>query len=206
MQYRRSPMKNARYCSAGLLDRDRPSPTQRLSAWTISITLVPSPLRLRSGACGCHGRAQAVVMPKTTYCSNPALAEIPKIGGLISVTHYLMTVRARLAPCNTARHAEDRLLKSGRSCKSVVTQLAREGSAARLAPTPGEVVTEFQSDSARPDSPVRVRYAQPRSRLKPGGHGSRRSCLPRARPRSRRDPLEGPQGSSIGSSAPRRAP
>ena len=85
MQYCRSPTKNAQYCSAGLLDRDRLWPTQRLSAWRISITPVPSPLRLGSGACGCHGRAQALVMPKTTYCSNPALSEIPKIGGPISV-------------------------------------------------------------------------------------------------------------------------
>jgi hypothetical protein len=30
-------------------------------------------------------------LPKTTYCSNPALSEIPKIGGLISVTHYSLT-------------------------------------------------------------------------------------------------------------------
>src|SRR5215211_5517742 len=32
-----------------------------------------------------------------------------------------------------------------------------------LAPTPGEVVTEFQSDSSRTDSPVRILHAQPRS-------------------------------------------
>jgi hypothetical protein len=45
-----------------------------------------------------------------------------------------------------------------------VMQLAREGSpATRLAPTSGEVATEFQSDSARTDSAVRVRYAQPGS-------------------------------------------
>ena len=31
----------------------------------------------------------------------------------------------------------------------------------------GEVVTKFQSDSSRTDSPVRILYAQPRSRLKP---------------------------------------
>ena len=31
----------------------------------------------------------------------------------------------------------------------------------------GEVVTKFQSDSSRTDLPVRILYAQPRSRLKP---------------------------------------
>src|SRR5262245_55202864 len=41
--------------------------------------------------------------------------------------------------------------------------LTRGVSAAQLAPTPGEVVTELQSDSARTDSRVRVRYAQPDS-------------------------------------------
>ncbi len=39
----------------------------------------------------------------------------------------------------------------------------RRVSAARLAPTSGEVVTEFQSDSSPTDSPVRIRYAQPAS-------------------------------------------
>ena len=39
----------------------------------------------------------------------------------------------------------------------------RRVSAAGLAPTSGEVVTEFQSDSSRTDSPVRIRYAQPAS-------------------------------------------
>jgi hypothetical protein len=43
----------------------------------------------------------------------------------------------------------------------------RRVSAARLAPTLNEVVTEFQSDSSRTDSAVRILYAQPRSRLKP---------------------------------------
>src|SRR5204862_5937879 len=38
-------------------------------------------------------------------------------------------------------------------------------SAAGLAPISGEVVTEFQSDSARTDSAVRVLYAQPGSQL-----------------------------------------
>jgi hypothetical protein len=39
----------------------------------------------------------------------------------------------------------------------------RRVSATQIAPTSGEVVTEFQSDSSRADSPVRVRYAQPAS-------------------------------------------
>jgi hypothetical protein len=42
----RRSLMNARYCPGGLLDRNRPWPTQRLSAWKMSITLVPSPLRL----------------------------------------------------------------------------------------------------------------------------------------------------------------
>lgn len=59
--------------------------TQRLSAWRISITLVPSLLRLGSGAYGCHGRTQAPVMPKTTYCGIPAniiKLSLKKITGL----------------------------------------------------------------------------------------------------------------------------
>ncbi len=80
MQYRRLPMKNARFCSGGLLGRDRSWPTQRLSAWRTPTAPVPSPLRLRSGACGCHGRARAPALPMTTYCSNPAPPEIPKWG------------------------------------------------------------------------------------------------------------------------------
>src|SRR5436190_1734049 len=38
-------------------------------------------------------------------------------------------------------------------------------SAAGLAPISGEVVTQFQSDSSRTDSPVRVLNAQPGSRV-----------------------------------------
>jgi hypothetical protein len=38
-------------------------------------------------------------------------------------------------------------------------------SAAGLALTSGEVATQFQLDSSRADSAVRVRYAQPRSRV-----------------------------------------
>ena len=50
----------------------------------------------------------------------------------------------------------------GRSCKSASRQLARKGSPPP-APTSGEVVTKFQSDSSRTDSPVRILYAQPTS-------------------------------------------
>jgi hypothetical protein len=67
------------------LDRRLRRPTQRLSAWRISITLVPSLLRLGSGAYGCHGRTQAPVMPKTTYCGIPAniiKLSLKKITGL----------------------------------------------------------------------------------------------------------------------------
>jgi hypothetical protein len=39
----------------------------------------------------------------------------------------------------------------------------RKVSAAGLAPTSGEVVTQFQSDSARTDSAVRILHAQPGS-------------------------------------------
>ena len=42
----------------------------------------------------------------------------------------------------------------------------RRVSAAGLAPTSGQVVTQIQSGSPRPDSAVRILYAQPRSRLK----------------------------------------
>jgi hypothetical protein len=83
MQYRRLPMKNARYCWGGLLGRDRSWPTQRLSAWRTPTTAVPSSLRLRSGACGCHGRARGPVLPMTTYCSNPALSEDSQNGARV---------------------------------------------------------------------------------------------------------------------------
>ena len=44
-----------------------------------------------------------------------------------------------------------------------MTQLARESLRRQAWPTSGEVVTGFQSDSSRTDSPVRVLHAQPRS-------------------------------------------
>ena len=49
------------------------------------------------------------------------------------------------------------------AAKSFHEACTRRVSAVRLAPTPGEVVTQFQSDSSRTDSPVRILYAQPRS-------------------------------------------
>jgi hypothetical protein len=49
----------------------------------------------------------------------------------------------------------------------------RRVSAAGLAPTSGEVATEFQSDSPRTDSPVRVLHAQPGSLVSVGGWRAR---------------------------------
>src|SRR5437763_9583613 len=40
----------------------------------------------------------------------------------------------------------------------------RRVSATAMAPTSGRIVTQIQSDSSQADSPVRIRYAQPRSR------------------------------------------
>jgi hypothetical protein len=79
----------------------------------------------------------------------------------------------------SAFRAKDRLLKSdlGRSCKSV----SRRVSAARLVPTSDEIVRDFQADSSRTDSAVRILNAQPGSRL--SGHVQREpiptfaSCL-----------------------------
>ena len=66
-------------------------------------------------------------------------------------------------------HECGRLLKYRRELQIRITQLARERS-----PPPGcaylsEVVTQIQTGSSRTDSPVRILYAQPRSRLKLGG-------------------------------------
>jgi hypothetical protein len=49
------------------------------------------------------------------------------------------------------------------SCRSVSRPRTRRVSAAGLAPISGEVVTRFQSDSSRTDSPVRVLPPQPAS-------------------------------------------
>jgi hypothetical protein len=46
----------------------------------------------------------------------------------------------------------------------------RRVSATRLAPTSGQVVTQSQSGSPRPDSPVRILYAQPRIQVSVGLH------------------------------------
>jgi hypothetical protein len=48
-----------------------------------------------------------------------------------------------------------------RSCKIRITQLAREGLRRRACAYSGEGITEFQSDSARTDSAVRILNAQP---------------------------------------------
>ena len=55
--------------------------------------------------------------------------------------------------------SEDRLLKSWPDLQ--ICSWNAKVSAARLAPTSGEVVNEFQLDSSRTDSPVRILYAQP---------------------------------------------
>ena len=59
-----------------------------------------------------------------------------------------------------------RLLNLGRSCKFVQRSSHAKGLRRRACTTSGEVVTKFQSDSSRTDLPVRILYAQPRSRLK----------------------------------------
>jgi CheY-like chemotaxis protein len=85
-----------------------------------------------------------------------------------------------------------RLLKSWPELQIRITQLAREESPPPLAPSSGEVVTEFQSDSSPTDSPVRVLCAQPRSRSL---WASIDSVWPgtRCSDRSRMDRLEGHQ-------------
>ena len=65
---------------------------------------------------------------------------------------------------NRASCCRRRLLKSWPVANPYHAARRRRVSAAGLAPTSGEVVTEFQSDSPRTDSPVRVLHAQPRSR------------------------------------------
>jgi hypothetical protein len=60
----------------------------------------------------------------------------------------------------------------GRSCKIRIMQLAREGLRRRACAYSGEVATEFQSDSARTDSPVRIprdEQVQNRLRQRDGG-------------------------------------
>ena len=57
--------------------------------------------------------------------------------------------------------ANDRLPKSWPELQIRLTQLARESLRRQAWPTSGEVVTGFQSDSPRTDSPVQVLHAQP---------------------------------------------
>src|SRR5215831_20431932 len=66
MLCRRLPMKNAQYCSAALLGRDPPSPTQLLSAWRISTCPAPQLLRLQFGVCGNRSRTRLLLAPRTT--------------------------------------------------------------------------------------------------------------------------------------------
>jgi hypothetical protein len=67
-----------------------------------------------------------------------------------------------------------RMLSAVRALRSSAEILARAAdahhtagtrrvSAARIAPTSGRIVTKIQSVGPRPDSPVRIRYAQPGS-------------------------------------------
>jgi hypothetical protein len=91
--------------------------------------------------------------------------------GSASVTtmHALFTTEVE---CKTAsaqsilvivRFSNDRLLKSWPELQIRLTQLARESLRRQAWPTSGEVVTGFQSDTSRTDSPVRVPHAQPAS-------------------------------------------
>jgi hypothetical protein len=103
---------------------------------------------------------------------SPALAMQPA-GQDPEVLHGPGTVtqsRADLflhSPGNVEFHdAKDRLLKSWPELQNRYhSPRTRRVSAAGLAPSSGEVVPQFQSDSARTDSPVRVLHAQPGSRV-----------------------------------------
>jgi hypothetical protein len=73
--------------------------------------------------------------------------------------------------------------KSARGGRALLTGLMRCGRCGRmmrvfygmrLAPTSGQVFTEIQSNSPRPDSSVRIRHAQPRSRVAEGLSGNGR--------------------------------
>ena len=80
-------------------------------------------------------------------------------------------VRAKLDAPKAHAHDRDTMLSAGSPVVRFVwcrqkrsAQPVREGSPPpRLRPTTGEVVTEFQADSSRGDSPVRVLHAQPGS-------------------------------------------
>jgi hypothetical protein len=58
------------------------------------------------------------------------------------------------------RRSEDRLLKCWPELQICITQLTREWSPRRACTTSGKVATEFQSDSSRTDSPVRILNAR----------------------------------------------
>jgi hypothetical protein len=72
---------------------------------------------------------------------------------------------------------KDRPLNLARAADRRHAAGARRVSATRIAPTSSQVVTEFQSDSARTDSPVRILYAQPGSPVSTSVWG--RSPFPR---------------------------
>src|SRR5262245_3843417 len=71
----------------------------------------------------------------------------------------------------SALHARTSSLKSRPELRPQIMRLEGErASAARPAPTADEVVNEIQSDTARTDSRVRVRYAQPASPMSARTH------------------------------------
>src|SRR5262245_35692424 len=59
--------------------------------------------------------------------------------------------------------SEDRLLKSGPELQSVARSSHAKGLRRRACADLSQVVREFQLDSSRTDSPVRILYAQPAS-------------------------------------------
>jgi hypothetical protein len=73
-----------------------------------------------------------------------------------------MTPLIRLDPQNAVRLSplKDRPLNLARAADRRHAAGARRVSATRIGPTSSQVVTEFQSDTARTDSPVRILYAQ----------------------------------------------
>ena len=86
-------------------------------------------------------------------------------------------VRAKLDAPKSHAHDRDtmlfrrftgRLLKCWPELQIVFMQLAREGSPPPGLRLPQAIVTEFQSDSSRTDSPVRVLHAQPGSAVSVG--------------------------------------
>src|SRR5437879_1573207 len=83
----------------------------------------------------------------------------------------------------SASALKDRLPKFLPELQIRVMQLTREGSPTpELRPTSGEVITQFQSDSSRTDSPVRILHAQPGSAASSGVWESRQAAVSRAIP------------------------